>query len=94
MDGGFPHSSILAGLDGIPADSRRRGVLEVGSCDGFFTRELARRRAIVTAVDYEAKEQTGFALTERLSKIKSDFRQMNIYDTASRKLVNLTWCFA
>ena len=55
-------------------------VLEIGSCDGFFTIELARRGAHVVAVDYQPKDQTGFAVAEKLSGFSFEFHLKNIYE--------------
>ena len=70
----------------LPNDLRGRRVLEIGSCDGFFTVELARRGADVVAIDYQPKTQTGFWVTEAISGIKVEFHCANIYDIPALNL--------
>ena len=57
-----------------------RRVLDIGASDGYFSLELRRRGAEVVAVDYRPKELHGFAVMERLSGLRFDYQQTNVYD--------------
>jgi tRNA (mo5U34)-methyltransferase len=41
----------------LPADLRGTRVLDIGTSDGFFALQLARRGAQVVAIDYRAKKR-------------------------------------
>lgn len=70
----------------LPADLTDARVLDIGPSDGFFTMQLARRGANVTAVDYRTKEQSGFHLMERFSGIAAEYVHSNLYDLPQRRL--------
>jgi tRNA (mo5U34)-methyltransferase len=62
----------------IPQDLRGKRVLDVGTWDGWFAMEMARRGADVTAIDrwenprfYEIRERLGAHV---------DYRQLSVYD--------------
>ena len=76
---------ILALLD-LPADASGLRVLDVGTRDGFFAFELERRGAVVTAVDYVPKDQTGFQVVSELLDSKVTFLNANVYDLSSERL--------
>lgn len=77
--GGNDAKSVLATLD-LPADCRGMRALDLGTRDGFFAFELERRGAEVVAVDYVAKEQSGFAVASELLGSRVTYVQANLYD--------------
>ncbi|HEY3796891.1 MAG TPA: DUF1698 domain-containing protein [Caulobacteraceae bacterium] len=77
--GVYDPSGTLFKLD-LPDDLTGATILEIGPAEGFFTRELVKRGAKVTAVDYMPKHFHGFAMMEELAGIEFDFRQANLYD--------------
>jgi len=64
----------------LPTDMTGMRALDIGPSDGFFSMNMARRGARVTAVDYRAKDGHGFGAMERLTGLEFDYRQMNLYD--------------
>ncbi len=58
-------AAVLRLLD-LPADLTGKRVLDLGTRDGFFAFETARRGAAVVAVDYLASDQTGFKVAAEL----------------------------
>jgi tRNA (mo5U34)-methyltransferase len=65
---------------GLPEDCRGKRALDLGTRDGFFAFELTRRGASVLAVDYHARDRTGFAVASELLEIDVPYRQENIYN--------------
>src|SRR5947208_16440736 len=61
-------------------------VLDIGPADGFFSREVHKRGAEVVCIDYRPKNQSGFAVMEKLYGVELDFRQLNIYDLPKANL--------
>lgn len=55
-------------------------VLDVGTSDGYFARELWRRGAAVTAIDYRGKTDHGYWVTEAVSGMDVAYRQMSVFD--------------
>jgi len=72
-------SDILALLD-LPTDCTGLRVLDLGARDGYFTFELERRGAEVTAIDYLPDTTTGFRVCADLLGSKAKFVHANIYD--------------
>lgn len=72
----------LAILDrlGLPQDCRNLRVLDIGCCDGFFSFELERRGADVTAIDFAADGVRGFTLAASLLNSKLVLKVANVYD--------------
>ncbi len=70
---------VLALLD-LPADCTGLRVLDLGARDGFFTFEMERRGADVTAIDYLPDTTTGFRVCADLLGSKAKFVHANIYD--------------
>jgi tRNA (mo5U34)-methyltransferase len=70
----------------LPDDMTGMRVLEIGPADGFFTKVISSRGAVVVAIDYAAKDHYGFEVMERLSGRSYDFRQCNIFDIDVRAL--------
>ena len=77
--GGNAATEVLALLD-LPADCSRLRVLDLGARDGFFTFEMERRGADVTAIDYLPDTTTGFRVCADLLGSKAKFIHANIYD--------------
>lgn len=75
-------------LDKIQPPERLDGktVLDIGACDGYFTRDFAQRGATVTAVDYRHKSQTGFHVMEKIEGREYEHVNANIYDLPDLKL--------
>lgn len=70
--------TVLA-LLGLPADCHGMRALDLGTRDGFFAFELERRGAEVVAVDYLAKEDSGFAVAAELLGSRVTYLQRNLY---------------
>jgi len=64
----------------LPKDMSGLRVLDVGASDGFFSRELDKRGADVTAIDYRQKTVSGFAVMEKLYGREIKHINANIYD--------------
>ena len=64
----------------LPDDLHGVRALDLGPSDGFFSMKLAQCGADVTAIDYRAKDDHGFAAMERLTGLSFDYRRMNLYD--------------
>jgi tRNA (mo5U34)-methyltransferase len=50
----------------LAANLRGSRVLDIGTSDGFFALQLARRGAEVVAIDYRSKQDHGYHVMERL----------------------------
>jgi tRNA (mo5U34)-methyltransferase len=64
----------------LPANLEGARVLDIGTSDGFFALQLAKRGAEVVAVDYRDKKEHGFYVTEILNNIKVEYHNLNVYD--------------
>lgn len=64
----------------LPEDLKGARVLDIGVSDGFFSLQMARRGASVTAIDYRAKTDHGYHVMESLNPNSIDYRVMNVYD--------------
>ena len=64
----------------LPKDLTGKRVLDIGACDGFFTREADMRGAEVVALDYKAKGRTGFGIMETLYGKSFTHINANLYD--------------
>lgn len=71
---------------GLPEDCSGMRVLDIGARDGFFSFELERRGADVTAFDYVPAEQTGFAAASRLLRSQVEYVVGNVYDLSRERL--------
>ncbi len=69
-----------------PADLAGKRVLDIGTSDGFFALELARRGANVVAIDYRRKQDHGYHVMEQLNAVQIEYHQMNIYELAEKQL--------
>ena len=72
-------SHVLARLD-LPADCSGLRVLDLGARDGFFSFEMERRGADVTAIDYLIDTKSGFRVCADLLGSRVHFIHANIYD--------------
>lgn len=70
----------------LPADLTGMRVLDIGTCDGFFALQLARRGADVVAIDYRSKRAHGYHVMEQLNPVKIEYYQMNIYELAEKQI--------
>ena len=61
-----------------------REVLDIGACDGFFSREFHKLGAKVTAVDYKSKNLTGFSIMERCYGHEIEHNHVNLYDAPGK----------
>ena len=76
---------VLATLE-LPADCSGMRVLDLGARDGFFSFELERRGAEVTAVDYMPKTESGFAVASELLGSRVTYLQRNLYELTATEL--------
>src|SRR5206468_7494345 len=60
--------------------------LDIGACDGYYTKRLSDAGASVVAVDYRAKQAAGFWVMERCSDYQFDYRHANVYELDSAEL--------
>ncbi len=70
----------------LPADLDGMRALDVGPSDGYFSMQLAKRGADVTAVDYRAKDAHGFGTMEAITGLTFEYRQMNVYELSREQL--------
>lgn len=64
----------------LPDDLSGRRVLDIGASDGYFSLQLRRRGAEVVVVDYRPKELHGFGVMERLTGLRFEYHQANVYE--------------
>ena len=67
-------------LRGLPESLAGKKVLDIGTRDGFFAFEAARRGGDVLAVDYCPEDSMGFAAAKRILGARVRFLHSNIYD--------------
>lgn len=79
--------SGLAVLDslGLPADCTGMRALDVGARDGFYSFELERRGAEVTAIDYADPKSTGFPIAAELLGSRLRCEVCNVYDVTRER---------
>lgn len=82
--GDFPSFKWQRIKDAIPADLHGQKVLDVGCNAGFYSLELAKRGAEVTAIDLDEHylEQARWTSAQFGLEDKIQFRQMQVYDLA------------
>lgn len=83
--GSYDPTSLFAKMR-VGDDLRGKRVLDIGTSDGFYALQLAKRGAEVVAVDYRRKHDHGYYVTERLNQVQIEYHQLNVYDLASRGL--------
>ena len=69
----------------LPESMSGMRVLDIGARDGFFSFEMERRGAEVTALDYVPPELTGFAVASQLLGSSVEYRVENVYDLDPRR---------
>jgi len=65
---------------GLPKNAADLRVLDIGCSDGFFSFEMERRGAAVTAVDFVPEDYTGFAIARRILDSQVEYRMDNVYN--------------
>jgi tRNA (mo5U34)-methyltransferase len=70
----------------LPEDLSGARVLDIGSCDGFFSMVCASRGADVTALDYASRTGTGFAVMEEITGLRMRHIQDNLWNLADHNL--------
>lgn len=65
---------------GFPADMRGLRALDIGCSDGYFSFEMEKRGAEVTAIDFVPEEYTGFAVARRILGSAATYRMDNVYN--------------
>ena len=70
----------------LPADLRGVRALDIGTSDGFFALQLARRNAEVVAIDYRKKTDHGYHVMEALNDVDIEYHRLNLYEIAPRIL--------
>jgi tRNA (mo5U34)-methyltransferase len=69
---------VLEGL-GLPESLKGMRALDLGCSDGFFSFELEKRGAAVTAMDFVPATHTGFDIARRILGSHVDYRVGNVY---------------
>lgn len=77
---------FMLDLIGLPQNLSGKTVLDIGTSDGFFARQLFLRGAAVTCIDYRDKRAHGFAVMEQLLNHEFPYHQMNVYSIDADKL--------
>lgn len=77
--GNYRPQGLLQRLE-LPRNLSGKRVLDIGARDGFFSFACEERGADVTAIDYVAAEDTGFALVKELRGSKVVFHHANLFD--------------
>ena len=70
----------------FPEDLKGCRALDIGTSDGYFALQLARRGARVVAIDYRRKEDHGYHVMETLNTPDIEYHQMNVYELAGKEL--------
>jgi tRNA (mo5U34)-methyltransferase len=83
---GANHAPVLLEKLDLPLDCRGMRALDLGTRDGFFAFELERRGAEVVALDYMAKEDSGFAVAAELLGSRVTYLHRNLYELAATDL--------
>lgn len=75
---------ILDGL-GLPCELHGMRALDIGCSDGYFTFELEKRGADVTAIDFVPEHYTGFATAREILGSRATYRMDNVYNLAPER---------
>jgi len=70
----------------LPSDLHGMRVLDIGTSDGFFALQLARRGARVVAIDYRDKRENGYYVMENLNRVEIEYHKMNVYQLKDARL--------
>jgi tRNA (mo5U34)-methyltransferase len=65
---------------GLPKNLTGMRALDVGCSDGYFSFELERRGARVTAIDFVPEDYTGFATAKKVLGSSVEYRMENVYN--------------
>jgi tRNA (mo5U34)-methyltransferase len=65
---------------GLPHDLGGKRALDIGCSDGYFSFELEKRGASVTAIDFVPETYTGFATARKILGSRVDYRMDNVYN--------------
>ena len=65
---------------GLPDDLAGARALDLGCSDGYFSFELEKRGAEVTAVDFVPESYTGFATAKKILGSRVEYRMGNVYN--------------
>ncbi len=65
---------------GVPADLTGLTALDIGALDGPYAFELERRGAVVTALDIQNPDHTGFNTAKRIRNSEVRYIQGDVYD--------------
>ncbi len=65
---------------GVPADLNGKRALDIGAWDGPYSFELERRGAVVTALDIQDPDATGFSAVKRLRDSSVQYVRSNVYE--------------
>jgi tRNA (mo5U34)-methyltransferase len=67
---------------GLPNDLRGRRLLDIGCSDGYFSFEMEKRGAEVTAIDFVPETYSGFATARTILGSNVEYRMDNVYNLA------------
>lgn len=65
---------------GLPHDLRGLRALDIGCSDGYFSFEMERLGAGVTAIDFVPETYTGFATAREILGSRAEYRMDNVYN--------------
>ncbi|MDF1756575.1 MAG: methyltransferase domain-containing protein [Verrucomicrobiales bacterium] len=69
----------------LPKDCSGLRVLDIGCRDGYFSFEMERRGASVTAIDSADPESTGFSIAASLIGSDVEYEVQNVYELAAKE---------
>src|SRR5215218_5148802 len=81
--GDYPIVKCNAFAHVIPADLTGKSVLDIGCNAGFYSLEMRRRGARVTAIDADAHYLRQARFVADFHGFEIDFRQMSVYDVGT-----------
>jgi 2-polyprenyl-3-methyl-5-hydroxy-6-metoxy-1,4-benzoquinol methylase len=70
---------------GFPQDVSGMHVLEIGAWDGAYTFEVEKRGGIVTAMDIQDKDRTGFSVAHKINNSKVKYIQNDVTYLSAEK---------
>ncbi|MFZ2493455.1 MAG: methyltransferase domain-containing protein [Thermoanaerobaculia bacterium] len=65
---------------GFPLNMKGLRALDIGCSDGYFTFEMERRGAEVTAIDFVPETYTGFSTARQILGSQAQYRMDNVYN--------------
>lgn len=81
--GDYPAVKWRAFAHVFPGDLQGKSVLDIGCNAGFYSIEMRRRGAHVTAIDSDAKYLAQARFAAQVHGVDIDFRHMSVYDIGS-----------